>query len=181
MIDITPIDIRKKKRDFPRSIRGYDPAEVDLFLDLVADRLEEVVGETMRLEERLGQVEAALREYTDREKSLTEALVAAQALREESRHQAGQEAELIRREAELEAGRIRADAMRAREQEGAALRRLRARRAQLLQTFRSFLERELGEVNAMAEALEAEEAGLGAVLEPGIPQPPRVEAPEEAS
>ena len=101
MIDITPIDIRKKKRDFPRSIRGYDQAEVDLFLDLVADRLEEVVGETMRLEERLGQVEAALREYTDREKSLTEALVAAQALREESRHQAGQEAELIRREAEL--------------------------------------------------------------------------------
>ena len=47
MIDLTPIDIRKKKGDFSRSLRGYDVADVDMFLDLVADRLEEVVNESL--------------------------------------------------------------------------------------------------------------------------------------
>lgn len=159
MIDLTPIDIRKKKGDFPRSIRGYDTSEVDLFLDLAADRLEEVVADTMRLEERLRHVEESLRQYTERERSLTEALVSAQELREEARQQAAAEADLVRREAEIEASRIRSEAVRAREQEATTLEHLRARRAQLLQTFRLFLERELGEVAAMSEVLDSEESG----------------------
>lgn len=149
MIDLTPIDVRKKKGDFPRSLRGYDPADVDLFLDLAADRLEEVVNEALRLEERVRYLDGQLRHYREREQALTEALVSAQELREDARRQAAKEAELIRREAETEAERIRSAAARALEQEEDVLRRLRARRAQLLQTFRSFLERELRELEVM--------------------------------
>ena len=32
MMDLTPLDVRKKKEDFRRVVRGYDPAEVDGFL-----------------------------------------------------------------------------------------------------------------------------------------------------
>ncbi|MFH1765104.1 MAG: DivIVA domain-containing protein, partial [Gemmatimonadota bacterium] len=36
MIDLTPLDVRKKRGDFRRILRGYDPEEVDTFMDLVA-------------------------------------------------------------------------------------------------------------------------------------------------
>ena len=35
MIDLTPLDVRKKKNDFPKGLRGYDASAVDHFL---ADR-----------------------------------------------------------------------------------------------------------------------------------------------
>lgn len=158
MIDLTPIDIRKKKGDFSRSFRGYDRGDVDLFLDLVADRMEELVNETRRLEERVAQLEAQMGDYREREHALTEAVVTAQELREDVRRQAAKEAELLRREAEVEAERIRTAAVKAREQEEDVIRRLRARRLQLLRSFRSFLERELAELAVIAEGAEAPDA-----------------------
>lgn len=43
MIDLTPLDVRKKRGDFAKGLRGYDIQEVDTFLDLVAERMEELV------------------------------------------------------------------------------------------------------------------------------------------
>ena len=43
MIDLTPLDVRKKRGDFGKGLRGYDPAEVDGFLELVGERMEELV------------------------------------------------------------------------------------------------------------------------------------------
>jgi DivIVA domain-containing protein len=40
MIDLTPLEVRQKKGDFRRAVRGYDPELVNDFLDLVADRRE---------------------------------------------------------------------------------------------------------------------------------------------
>ena len=52
MIDLTPLDVRNKRGDFKKILRGYDPQEVDTFLELVADRLEDLVREVMHLRER---------------------------------------------------------------------------------------------------------------------------------
>ncbi len=176
MIDLTPIDIRKKKGDFPRAMRGYDVADVDLFLDLVADRVEELANHTRRLEDRLTQLEAQLEEYRQRERALNDALVSAQELREQVRHQSAKEAELLRREAEIEAEKIRVAALKAREQEEDLIRRLKARRMQLLRTFRSFLERELAELAVMAEGMggvEAVEPAMAAARRSSEPATPR--------
>ena len=47
MIDLTPLDVRNKRGDFKRAMRGYEPHEVDLFLEMVADRLEALVRENL--------------------------------------------------------------------------------------------------------------------------------------
>jgi DivIVA domain-containing protein len=60
MIDLTPLDVRKKKGDFRRAMRGYEPALVDDFLDLVAERLEELVRENIGLRERAQQINDSL-------------------------------------------------------------------------------------------------------------------------
>jgi DivIVA domain-containing protein len=164
MIDLTPIEIRKKKGDFPRSVRGYNVAEVDIFLELVADRLEELVLEARESETRVARLEEELSVYRQREQSLLDALVSAEALREEVRRQAEREAELIRREADAGAEDVRRAALAAVETEREALRRLQARREQTLHSFRQLLERELAELAIMAGAgaeRAAERPGAG--------------------
>ncbi|MGH7482850.1 MAG: DivIVA domain-containing protein [Longimicrobiales bacterium] len=159
MIDLTPVDVRKKKGDFRRSVRGYEAPAVDEFLDLVAERMEELVKQNVALSDRVGRMEEHIAEYKDRERALTEALVTAQEVREEVRRQAEKAAELVRREAHADAERIRNEALRTREQEEDGLRRVRARSGQFIESYRRFLEREIAELDVMAESLELREGG----------------------
>jgi DivIVA domain-containing protein len=153
MIDLTPLEVRKKKGDFRRGLRGYEPAQVDDFLDVVADRLEALVRENMALTERVGRIDQQIADYRDREKALTEALVTAQQMREEMRAQTAREADTERRRALEDAERIRAEATASVEREEEKLRGLKARQAQFLGRYQSFLRSELDEVSVMANSL----------------------------
>ena len=104
MIDLTPLEVRKKKGDFRRAMRGYEPAQVDDFLDIVADRLEQVVREHTALKERVGGLERQVAEYRERERALTDALVTAQTMREEIRVKTTQEVDQLKQRAEADAG-----------------------------------------------------------------------------
>lgn len=86
MINLTPLDVRKKKGDFRRVMRGYDPEAVDNFLDEVVASMEQLVRENAAMSEAI----AACRE---REKAMNEVLVSAQQLREDMRDQAQREAD----------------------------------------------------------------------------------------
>lgn len=174
MIDLTPLEVRKKKGDFRRAIRGYDPELVDDFLDLVADRLEQLVRENMTLQERVVRQDEQVRDYRDRERALTEALVSAQEMREEVRRQAVQEAELAKRTAVQQAEQLRASAeaevrqlrstaqqqaseelaslRQERQREEQVVRELRARREEFLGSYRALLEQELEELGVIARA-----------------------------
>lgn len=180
MIDLTPLEVRKKKGDFRRVMRGYESQSVDDFLDLVADRLEQLVRENMALHERVAASDSHVSDYRERERALTEALVTAQEMREEMRRQMEREADLMRREAEAEADAIRGGAVGIREREEENIRRLRARQSQFVQGYRGFLERELAELAAIAETLD-----FGAVGdEEAVNTPPkrakRAQPPPEA-
>ena len=194
MIDLTPLEVRKKKGDFKRAMRGYEPGLVDDFLDLVADRLEELVRDNLAHADKLRQLELQVKDYRERERALTDALVSAQELREEMRAQSTREADLARRAAEQDAERIRATAVQQRTREEQNLRQLRARQAQFLQTYRNFLERELNEVGVIAETLgytanapaapaapaaaaaEAEDVEEASLHWPEVPEPPEPHA-----
>lgn len=160
MIDLTPVDVRKKKGDFRRAVRGYDPATVDQFLDLVADRMEELSRQGVSTGDRVATLERMVADYRERERALTEALITAQEVREEVRRQAEKAADLLRREAAAEADEIMRDAALAQEQEREALRQLRARRQQLLRSYRQMLEREMSELDIMDSTLEPEADAL---------------------
>jgi DivIVA domain-containing protein len=153
MIDLTPLDLRKKKGDFARVLRGYDPALVDAFLDLAAERLEEVVRENVLLRERASQGAEQLNAFREREQAMNEALVSAQQLREEVRAQAVREAELTRREAANEAERIVEQGRRQVELAGEAARRVHTARSRFMRGFRTFLERQLEELQAEEERI----------------------------
>jgi DivIVA domain-containing protein len=109
MIDLTPLDVRKKKRDFTKAIRGYEPQEVDQFLDTVAERLEEVVKLNLSLRERVELLSEKLSGQEGRERAVQEALISAQSLKQTIEDQTKREAELLRRESETAAEGLRRD------------------------------------------------------------------------
>ena len=110
MIDLTPLDVRKKRGDFRRILRGYDPEEVDTFMDLVAERFEELVRENLALSEKSIRLEGQLEALEGREKAVQEALVSAQKLREDVKDQSQRDAEVLKGQALREADLIKAEA-----------------------------------------------------------------------
>ncbi|MGH7501154.1 MAG: DivIVA domain-containing protein [Longimicrobiales bacterium] len=154
MIDLTPLDVRKKKGDFRRGLRGYEVPQVDDFLDLVAERLEAVVRANLEMTERLKRLEQQLAEFKDREKALTDALVTAQTMREQIRSQSTREGDLLRRRAEEDAALIRTEAEQMRGREEDSLRGLRERQVRFLADYRSFLEQELSQMSVHARTIE---------------------------
>jgi DivIVA domain-containing protein len=153
MIDLTPLDVRKKKGDFRRGLRGYEPEAVDEFLDLVAERLEELVRENGALKERVHAINEAVTAYRERERAMNDALVSAQQLREDMRTQATRDAEVVTREASAEAERILAEARGRASAEAESMRRVQTQRAWFLKSFRAFVERQLGEIEQEEERL----------------------------
>ena len=57
---LTPLDIHHK--EFSHALRGYNEAEVDAFLDQVADELERLFKENIDLSEKNEALEAKVRE-----------------------------------------------------------------------------------------------------------------------
>ena len=154
MIDLTPLDVRNKRGDFKRILRGYDPQEVDVFLGLVAERLDQLVMENLRLRERSENLHEQVQSQSGRERAVQEALVTAQELRTDIRTQAQREAELVLAEADTESRRLLAEAeaevkatLRAAERSlemgRDALEEMERRRGRFLKQFRQLLEREL--------------------------------------
>ena len=166
-MDLTPLDVRKKKDDLRRTVRGYDPAQVDAFLDLVADRFEEAVQEEVRRKEQVTLLRERLGGFEERERALNEALIAAQELREEARLQAEKQAGLRIQEADQQAERLVGDARRSAEDSQRALADLHARRASFLRGMRSLLDRFLAEVSYEEGRLEGSPE---VVEEPEVPE-----------
>jgi cell division initiation protein len=97
---ITPHDIRQQQFTV-RMFRGFDPQEVDAFLEDVADDYEGLLKECQLLKEQLAVQEERQRGILDRERMLQETLVTTQRLVEEMKTAAKREADLIVTEAEL--------------------------------------------------------------------------------
>jgi cell division initiation protein len=159
---LTPLDVRSQ--EFARALRGYDRAQVDEFKLAISEELDRLLRERAQQEERLRSAQEQLRGYQDRERAMNEALVAAQQLRVDSREQAEREAELVLREARSEAELIME---RARQEESAVRERTDGAARQFsayVSSFRTLLERHLGEVDGLQRRPRADMPDL-----PGAP------------
>ncbi|MEF9475739.1 MAG: DivIVA domain-containing protein [Candidatus Mariimomonas ferrooxydans] len=101
---ITPLDIQQKQ--FPTKFRGFDEEEVDSFLELVREEMEELLRENASLREEAKKFEKQVKEYKNIETTLRNTLIATQEMVEEYKVNAKKEAELIKKDAELKADEI---------------------------------------------------------------------------
>jgi cell division initiation protein len=129
---MTATDIRQQQFAV-RLFRGFDPQEVDAFLEEMADDVDELSRENALLKEQLLQLEEKNRGVEGREKTLQETLVTTQKIAEEFKENARREAELVLREAHLRAEKFMQDAREEHAKltaEVSSLRRLRRQLAE---------------------------------------------------
>jgi cell division initiation protein len=105
---ITPLDIQQKQ--FSTRFRGFDMEEVDSFLELIREEMEELLRENANLREEARRYEKQLKEYKNIETTLKDTLISTQQMVEEYRNTAKKEADLIAKEAELKAEEMLRDA-----------------------------------------------------------------------
>ena len=101
---ITPLDVQNQQ--FRVKFRGFDMVEVDNFLDLVANELEELLRENNRLKEEDRQKAGKIQELEGAEKELRNALISTQQICEELKNNARKEGELMLEEARGNARKI---------------------------------------------------------------------------
>ncbi len=105
---LTPLDI--KKQEFRKGMRGYDPVEVDAFLEMVSEEMEELIRDRTELADEVLKLRTQLHDYKSVEKTLQDTLMSAQESVKESKENSNREAELVLRQAELTAEKIVEDA-----------------------------------------------------------------------
>jgi len=98
---IMPIEIRNQ--EFKKTMRGYDPVEVETFLELIAGEYETLLNENERLQKELVSMEADLKHFREAEKTLKQTLYNVQKTSQQSKENSVKEANLIKKEAQLAA------------------------------------------------------------------------------
>lgn len=101
---LTSIDI--KKQEFKKVLRGYDPIEVDTFLGMIAEELDELQRTNKDLQNKLTEAQTQLQDYKSMEKTLQATLMQAQEVSSKSIENAKKEGQLIIQDAELKATQI---------------------------------------------------------------------------
>jgi len=98
-IKVTPIDIQQKR--FHVGFRGYDRTEVEMFLDLVRDQMEDLVREVTEQREFRQTYDQRLHELNEKEETVKNTLLLTQKLIEELKENSRKEAALIIKDAEV--------------------------------------------------------------------------------
>ena len=101
---ITPLDIQNK--DFVKKMRGYDPDEVDDFLDAVIKDYTVLMKENQSLKSKIGMLTKTVENYKSIEESMTRSVEMAKQTAQDIKDNANAEAQMIINNAKLDASRL---------------------------------------------------------------------------
>ena len=104
MPKITPLEIQN--HSFSKKWRGIDPVEVEAFLALVGEEIEDLTRARAELESRVRALETENSEHRERERTLRDTLLSAQRASDDIRGAARKEAEIIVQQAEDSSERL---------------------------------------------------------------------------
>jgi len=144
---ITPLEI--KRQQFKKSMRGYDTVEVDTFLEMLSNEVEELYKANKDVKDKSIELETQLADYRHMEKTLQQTLMQAQEASGKSIENSRKEAELIVQDAQLKASQIvekaRLDFARAKEE----ISTLKARKESILSKLKILLKSEIDLISAL--------------------------------
>ena len=159
-MQITPLDIRRQR--FKRIMRGYDPSEVEAFLEMLAEAWEETCERLEGCERELDVLRARSADFDRMEGAVREVLVAQQQSAATARDEAEKQAELIVRDAEVKSASLINEARERVQVLTETIRELQDKRVSILSQIRSFIDSqeriiELEETRIRAEIVPDEE------------------------
>lgn len=149
---LTPIEIRQHR--FNTRLRGFDPKEVEVFLESVVADFEAVVRENAQLRQETERLTKDLQTYRSREHTIQETLVTAQTLVDELKQTAVKEAEVTIGGAEMQAEQLLRNAEERRAQLSHDIEELRQLRERAEADVRKSLEGYLALIDGFRQARE---------------------------
>ena len=102
---LTPLDIQQQQFR-KKLVSGYDRREVDTFMELVRNEMEELITENMNVKQEIKDKTESLNEYKDREQTIKETMLTTQQLKDDIHANAVKEAQLIIADAKIKAEEI---------------------------------------------------------------------------
>ncbi len=178
---LTPLDIHHK--EFTHALRGYNEAEVDAFLDQVADELERLFKENIDLSEKNEALEAKVRDYQDMERTLHNTLLSAQRSSDEMMHKAQREADAVLKDAEVKAKEVIHNALTSKQKATTDLGRIKQAEEEFRGNFKALLERHLRSLSELSVPEDVKlmmgQAGQETVVDADVFEPVPSFAPAE--
>ena len=176
----TPLDIQR--REFEKSFRGLNEAEVRAFLHEIAAEWEEIVHENQKFRDEIVDTRERLQQYQDQDRIFRETLLHAQKTKEELLDAANREKALILKEADFKADEIIREAQNRMAEMEIQIRNLKLERVRFLQEIdtlmartRRFLQEEAPEIFPPADTTrkldEREAARLDQMTSLPVPSP----------
>ncbi|WP_082917606.1 DivIVA domain-containing protein [Candidatus Arthromitus sp. SFB-turkey] len=101
---LTPVDITNK--EFRKMLRGYDPEEVDEFLDQIVEDYEELFKENSLLKEKINAMNEKIEHYSKIESTIQNTLLLAQNAAEQAKVSSQKEADIVIKHANDSAKKI---------------------------------------------------------------------------
>ena len=138
-MNISPLDIQQQQFK-GKMLGGLDPNDVDAFLQMVAAEMESLIRENTELKEQARKISLQIEEFSQREVTLRDTILAAQKITEEMKANAQKEAKLLVSEAELKGERIVADAENRRVQLSSQIHEIKRQKMQFETNLKSLLE-----------------------------------------
>ncbi len=148
---ITPSDIENKQ--FSRTKKGYDPDEVDDYLDLIILDMEKLIRENKQLKDELSKAHVQVDKHMNTETSVYETLEAAKSLMNDIAASAERRAEILLKNAEMEASMITKEAKESISKLTDEANRLKTRVDMLKGRYKNLLEAELERLDFVGEDL----------------------------
>ncbi len=152
---LTPFSI--KNQQFNKSLRGYDPQEVSVFLEGISDEVERLNSENENLKKELEKTQAKIIEYKKIEKSLQDTLLKANESTSRSAEAAQKKADSIINEAQVKANQILNDARIESEKLREAVENLREEKNVLIAKIKAIVNSQAGLVEMKLESIDKQE------------------------
>jgi cell division initiation protein len=149
---VTGLEVRQQQ--FPVRFRGYNPPTVEMFLDRVAGRLEELVKENAQVWEALAKKDQELHAIRAQEKDWKQALLAVQQARDDLIARGQQEAQSLVAEAQRQVHQLLSEAEETRRAIAQDVQLLMCQKRQLMGALHSLLSQHL----ALLEVQEGQAA-----------------------
>lgn len=129
-----------KQQQFEKSLRGYDPAEVNSFLTQLSSEWEHMVGRIRELESQVDKLNDKLKHYERVEEALHETLQTAKSSAEEKLRNARKEAKNIIEKAEIDSESIVQNASQQRRDIRRHILQLIDKRDEIVRSIQSYLD-----------------------------------------
>lgn len=138
----SPKDIRDT--EFEKASRGYNIQDVDAFLAILADELDELLAEKAEMQTKMMMLAEKVDEYRKDEDILRSALVSAERMKDSLLQEAQQQKDIVLRDAQQKADKMVEEAERSIEREEVTLKALRQQvssfKSEILSIYKSHLE-----------------------------------------